>query len=72
MPINAISILCNMLEGAEFSRKMKQCRVLKDTGAECEKHLIGQVASEQRLEGAEEVTCKSGYLGKIICSQREQ
>lgn len=55
MPVNIISILCNTLEGAEFSRKMKQHRVLKDTGAECEKHLIEQVASEQRLEGAEEV-----------------
>ena len=33
--INIISILCNTLEGAEFSIKMKQCRVLKDAGAEC-------------------------------------
>lgn len=52
VPINVISILCNTLEGVEFSEKWR-CRVLKDTGAECEKHLIGQVASEQRLEGAE-------------------
>ena len=57
VPKNIISIFFSKLEGGEFSRKMKWCRVVRGPGGEAWSgiHLIAQVASEQRLKGVKGV-----------------